>query len=174
MIRNYYTDSYKSGITATPSTTLLLDGRLKASTPQGAWKQYNLYIGTSPIQGNNFGSITSATANAATSPSKTVTYKVSNPYIQPGMNVFKEGALIGVVDTITNSTTFELVNGLAANIAADAVLTFSFSVLPSVSVLTVDNETVTFTSPAQGFVLPVSVVQVTAVAGGVANLIALD
>ena len=25
MIRNYYTDSYKSGITVTPSDTLLLD-----------------------------------------------------------------------------------------------------------------------------------------------------
>jgi len=44
-----------------------------------------------------------------------------------------------------------------------------------VSVLTVDNQTMTFTNPAQGFVLPVSVVQVTAVAGGItaANLIAL-
>ena len=45
MIRNYYTDSYKSGITVTPSDTLLLDGRTKSTTPQGAWKEYNIYIG---------------------------------------------------------------------------------------------------------------------------------
>jgi len=140
---------------------------------QGSWIEYSLYIGTSPEQGNNFGSITSATANAATATDKTVTYKVSNPYIQSGMNVYDDGVLIGVVDTITNSTEFELVNALAANIVDNSVLTFSFSVLPSVSVLTVDNETVTFTNPAQGFVLPVSVVQVTAVAGGITNLIAV-
>ena len=45
MIRNYYTDSYKSGIAVTPSDTLLLDGRTKSTTPQGAWKEYNIYIG---------------------------------------------------------------------------------------------------------------------------------
>ena len=44
MIRNYYTDSYMSAIPVTPSDTLLLDGATKATTPQGAWKQYNLYI----------------------------------------------------------------------------------------------------------------------------------
>ena len=48
MIRNYYTDSYKSGIAVTPSDTLLLDGRTKSTTPQGAWKEYNIYIGNSP------------------------------------------------------------------------------------------------------------------------------
>ena len=37
MIRNYYTDSYKSGIPVAPSDTLLLDGRTKATTTQGAW-----------------------------------------------------------------------------------------------------------------------------------------
>ena len=30
MIRNYYTDSYKSAIAVTPSDTLLIDGRTKA------------------------------------------------------------------------------------------------------------------------------------------------
>ena len=47
MIRNYYTDSYKSGIVVTPSDTLLLDGRTKSTTPQSSWKQYNLYVGNS-------------------------------------------------------------------------------------------------------------------------------
>jgi len=45
MIRNYYTDSYKSGLAVTPSDTLLLDGRTKSTTPQSSWKQYNLYVG---------------------------------------------------------------------------------------------------------------------------------
>ena len=48
MIRNYYTDSYKSGLVVVPSDTLLLDGRTKSTTPQSSWKQYNLYVGNSP------------------------------------------------------------------------------------------------------------------------------
>ena len=90
------------------------------------------------------------------------------------MNVYDDGVLIGIVDTITTANQFNLVDNLAALIANDSVLTFSFSVLPSVSVLTIDNKTITFTNPAQGFVLPVSVVQVTSVAGGLSNLIALE
>ena len=141
---------------------------------QNSWKEYSLFIGTQPSQGNNFGSVTSATANAAAAAQKVVTYKVANPYIQSGMNVYDDGVLIGIVDTITTANQFNLVDNLAALIANDSVLTFSFSVLPSVSVLTIDNKTVTFTNPAQGFVLPVSVVQVTSVAGGLSNLIALE
>jgi hypothetical protein len=141
---------------------------------QNSWKQYSLYIGTQPSQSNNFGSITSATANAAAAAQKAVTYKVANPYIQSGMNVYDDGVLIGIVDDITTANQFNLVDNLAALIANDSVLTFAFSVLPSVSVLTIDNQTVTFTNPAQGFVLPVSVVQVTALVGGLTNVIALD
>ena len=141
---------------------------------QNSWKEYSLFIGTQPSQGNNFGSVTSATANAAAAAQKVVTYKVANPYIQSGMNVYDDGVLIGIVDTITTANQFNLVDNLAALIANDSVLTFSFSVLPSVSVLTIDNKTITFTNPAQGFVLPVSVVQVTSVAGGLSNLIALE
>ena len=141
---------------------------------QNSWKEYSLYIGISPEQGNSFGSVTSATANAAAATQKVVTYKVANPYIQSGMNVYDDGVLIGIVDIITTANQFSLVDNLAALIANDSVLTFSFSALPSVSVLTIDNQTITFTNPAQGFVLPVSVVQVTSVAGGLTNLIALD
>ena len=91
------------------------------------------------------------------------------------MNVYDDGVLVGVVDVVNTANQVTLVDNLANLIANDSVLTFSFSVLPSVSVLTVDNQTMTFTNPAQGFVLPVSVVQVTAVAGGItaASLIAL-
>ena len=141
---------------------------------QNSWKQYSLYIGTQPSQSNNFGSITSATANAAAAAQKAVTYKVANPYIQSGMNVYDDGVLIGIVDDITTANQFNLVDNLAALIANDSVLTFAFSVLPSVSVLTIDNRTITFTNPAQGFVLPVSVVQITALAGGLTNIIAVS
>jgi hypothetical protein len=142
---------------------------------QNSWKEYSLYVGISPEQGNSFGSVTSATANLSAAAQKVVTYKVANPYIQSGMNVYDDGVLVGVVDVVNTANQVTLVDNLAALIANDSVLTFSFSVLPSVSVLTVDNQTITFTNPAQGFVLPVSVVQVTAVAGGItaANLIAL-
>ena len=44
----------------------------------------------------------------------------------------------------------------------------------TISVLTSSNQELTFVNPAAGFVLPVSVVQVTAVTGGLTNLIALD
>ncbi len=141
---------------------------------QNSWKEYSLYIGQSPEQGNNFGSITSGTANAANAAQNQITVKVSNPYVQVGMTVYDDGVQIGVIATVTNSTTFVLAGALAADVVADSILTFSFTVLPSVSVLTIDNKTVTFTNPAQGFVLPVSVVQITSVAGGIANLIALD
>ena len=70
---------------------------------QNSWKQYSLYIGTQPSQSNNFGSITSATANAAAAAQKAVTYKVANPYIQSGMNVYDDGVLIGIVDDITTA-----------------------------------------------------------------------
>ena len=136
---------------------------------QNSWREYSLYIGTQPSQG-----LISETANAAAAAQPVVTWKVSNPYIQVGMNVYDDGVLIGVVGTVTTANQISLVANLAALIANDSVLTFAFSALPSVSVLTIDNKTVTFTNPAQGFVLPVSVVQVTAVAGGLTNLIALD
>ena len=136
---------------------------------QNSWKEYSLFIGTQPSQG-----LISETANAAAAAQAIVTWKVSNPYVQVGMNVYDDGVLIGVVGTVTTANQISLVANLAALIANDSVLTFAFSVLPSISVLTIDNKTVTFTNPAQGFVLPVSVVQVTAVAGGLTNLIALD
>ena len=143
---------------------------------QNSWREYSLYIGTQPSQGNNFGSVTSATSGPVISNAaqKNVTYRVANPYVQSGMNVYDDGVLIGVVDTITTANQIALVDNLAANVVVDSVLTFSFSVLPSVSILTIDNKTITFTNPAQGFILPVSAVQITALSGGLTNVIALD
>ena len=153
------------------------------SIAQSSWKEYSLYIGTSPVQQNDFGAVTSATANAAAAGQREVTIKVSNPYIGlttnnfitgSGPNVYDDGVLVGKVTQVDDSTTFDLVSNLAAPIVDGSILTFAFDALPSITVLTVDNKTVTFTNPAQGFVLPVSVVQVISFTGGLANLIALN
>lgn len=172
MIRNYYTDSYMSAIPVTPSDTLLLDGRIKATTPQGAWKQYNIYIGNSPstlpvTTTNNNTVVTNATAVGLASP---------NPLIKAGMRVTggtlpAAGVLIA---TIVDASNYTLAS--AQNIAADSALTYSYDTEAILKVHTVNDEIVTFVKPAQGFVLPVSVVQVysTGTGGGITDLIALS
>ena len=81
------------------------------------------------------------------------------------------GATVGPVIYIPLFIEALSVNTIVTDVAA---LVTDVAVVDSV-ILTVDNQTMTFTNPAQGFVLPVSVVQVTAVAGGItaASLIAL-
>mgnify|MGYP003626656360 FL=1 len=136
---------------------------------QNSWKEYNLFIGTSP--GSDGSSITTSNNNASTNTA--LVLKSPNTKIQVGMNVGGTGVPAGTkIATVTNSSNF--IFDQAVSIAADVTLTYSFDVLPSVSVLTTDNTTSTFTNPAQGFVLPVSVVQITGVAGGLTNLIALN
>tara|TARA_R110001632_G_scaffold205284_1_gene328989 strand:+ start:429 stop:962 length:534 start_codon:yes stop_codon:yes gene_type:complete len=177
MIRNYYTDAFKSGISVTPSDTLLLDGRAKATTPISYWKEYNIYIGTSPIQQDNFGGNTSATANQANTGQAIITIKVDNPRIQPGMTVHGTNVPAGAtVLSVQNSKQFTLSANIGTQIAADTVLTFSFAVLPAIKVQTINNETITFTNPVAGSILPVSVVQVysTDTQGGVTDIVALS
>ncbi len=86
MIRNYYTDSYMSAIPVTPSDTLLIDGRAIASTPQGAWKQYNIYIGNSPST-----LPVTTTNNNVVNNSVNVGLKSPNPLIKAGMRVTGAG-----------------------------------------------------------------------------------
>ncbi len=172
MIRNYYTDSYKSGIPVTPSDTLLIDGRTKSTTPQSSWKQYNLYIGNSP----STLPVTTTSDNIVVSNSKNVGLASPNPQIKVGMRV-KGGTLpaAGVlIESITNSSNYVLVT--ASSIAANSTLTYSYDTEAALKVHTINNEVVTFVKPAQGFVLPVSVVQVyaTGTQGGIVDLIALD
>lgn len=83
MIRNYYTDSYKSGIAVTPSDTLLLDGKTKATTPQGAWKEYNIYVGDSPSTLPS----TTTSNNTVVSNSANVGLASPNAQIKAGMRV---------------------------------------------------------------------------------------
>jgi hypothetical protein len=172
MIRNYYTDSYKSGLVVVPSDTLLLDGRTKSTTPQSSWKQYNLYVGNSP----STLPVTTTSDNTVVSNSANVGLASPNAEIKAGMRVTggtlpAAGVLIA---SVTNSSNYVLAS--AQSIAANSTLTYSYDSEAKIKVLTINNEVITFVKPAQGFVLPVSVVQVysTGTGGGVTDLIALS
>jgi hypothetical protein len=172
MIRNYYTDSYKSAIPVTPSDTLLIDGRAKATTPQGAWVQYNLYIGNSP----STLPVTTTSDNTIVSNATAVGLASPNPLIKAGMRVTggtlpAAGVLIASVTNVSN-----YVLATAQSIAADSTLTYSYDSESKVKVHTINNEVIEFVNPIQGSILPVSIVQVyaTDTAGGISDLVALS
>jgi hypothetical protein len=172
MIRNYYTDSYKSAIPVTPSDTLLIDGRAKATTPQGAWVQYNLYIGNSP----STLPVTTTSDNTIVSNATAVGLASPNPLIKAGMRVTggtlpAAGVLIASVTNVSN-----YVLATAQSIAADSTLTYSYDSESKVKVHTINNEVIEFVNPIQGSILPVSIVQVyaTDTEGGISNLVALS
>jgi hypothetical protein len=169
MIRNYYTEAFKGGIVPSLVTGQLIDGRVKATIPQSSWKQYCLYIGTvpSPISIQN---------NIAVTGGQVLTLNTPDPRIQVGMTVGGIGIPAGITITAiaADGITLTVTGAVIGTLAANALLTYSFSVLPSISVLTIDNQTLTFTNPAEGFILPVSAVEITGVAGGLSNLIAVN
>jgi len=172
MIRNYYTDSYKSAIPVTLSDTLLIDGRAKATTPQGAWVQYNLYIGNSP----SGLPVTTTSDNTVVTNSANVGLSSPNPIIKVGMRV-TGGTLPGagvLISAVTNASNFVLAT--ASNIAANTTLTYSYDSESKIKVHTINNEVIEFVNPIQGSILPVSVVQVyaTDTAGGISDLVALS
>jgi len=263
MIRNYYTDSFKSGIIPVISATQLIDGTVKSpviiadnNTPtnlatsvtivltarntailrgmyitapvnggtpawtindnilveavthqaatttitlnkpkalvagtalsfftinQGSWKEYNLFIGSSPAPflGSDGGvAITGiGSGDAAGQADVNLLVNLTTGAVTPGMLVYnttQDNLLVGVVGTVNDPGDFTLNANIPVAIAANDVLTFVYPAAPSISVLTLDNQTVTITSPAQGFVLPLSVAQITGTANGLANIIALD
>ena len=172
MIRNYYTDSYMSAIPVTPSDTLLLDGATKATTPQGAWKQYNLYIGNSP----GTLPVTTTSDNTVVSNATAVGLASPNPLIKVGMRVTggtlpAAGVLIASVTNVSN-----YVLATAQSIAANSTLTYSYDSESKIKVHTINNEVIEFVNPIQGSILPVSVVQVyaTDTGGGISGLVALS
>jgi hypothetical protein len=172
MIRNYYTDSYKSGIAVTPSDTLLLDGRTKSTTPQGAWVQYNIYVGNSPSSLP----ATTTSNNSVVSNSTNVGLASPNPLIKAGMRVTggtlpAAGVLIA---SVTDSSNYVLAS--SQSIAVNSTLTYSYDSEAKIKVHTINNEVIEFVNPIQGSILPVSVVQVyaTDTTGGVSDLVALS
>ena len=260
MIRNYYTEAYKGGITPAISATNLIDGRAKiiqsipsgnhsamaatsrvvvltavvrgiernmfATAPvgggqlawtindamliesvvysattttitfttakaiavntvitffsiaQSSWNEYNLYIGSSPapFSGSGGGVVTTAISNAAVADQAILTWKqpIALGILVAGMLVYDDGVLIGIISTIDSTLAVTLISNIIGGVADLSKITFVYPAAASVSVLTASNQTMTFVNPAEGFVLPVSVVQVTAAVNGLSNLIALD
>ena len=177
MIRNYYTEAYKGGIVPTISADNLIDGTAKV-------------IETVAQAG---------VVNAATS--KTFVLTTLNLIIKRGMYMTAAAGSGGVPAVSINdnvivesvvygaTTTTVTLNKPVQTAAAQALTFFSIAqsswkeynlyigtspASSTISVLTSSNQELTFVNPAAGFVLPVSVVQVTAVSGGLTNLIALD
>jgi hypothetical protein len=167
MIRNYYTEAYSSAVVPSVSDTLLIDGRTKAEVPQGAWKQYNIYVGDSPASLP----VTTTTDNNTVTNSTNVGLKSPNPLIKAGMIVKGTGLPVA---SVTDASNYVLAS--ADSIAADATLTYTYAASAKIKVLTVNNEQITFNNPIKGEILPVSVVQVysTGTEGGVENLVALS
>jgi len=264
MIRNYYTDSFKSGIVPIISTTQLIDGTVKSpvivadnNTPtniatsvtivltvlnrnilrgmyitapiggggepawtindnilveavtyqaatttitlnkpkalvagtalsffiinQSSWKEYNLFIGSSPAPflGSGGGVAISgigAGDNAGTA-DVNLLVDLGVGKVTPDMliyNTTQNNLFIGVVGTVNDPGDFTLNANIPVTIVANDVLTFVYPSEPSISVLTLDNQTITISSPAAGFVLPLSVAQITGTSNGLANIIAVN
>ena len=155
MIRNYYTDSYKSAIPAVTSNVNLLDGNVKSTTPQGYWVQYNLYIGaaaTAPA--------TTTVVTPATTTSTIVAWIIPNPNIMVGMTVSGTGVPAGITVATIAADGLSITISAPLSIADLTTLTFSFATLNTLKVLTIDNQEITFTNLQPGTILPVSVVQV--------------
>jgi hypothetical protein len=263
MIRNYYTDSFKSGIVPIVSTTQLIDGTVKSpviivdnNTPvntatsvtivltalnrdilrgmyitapanggtpawtindnilveavtyqattttitlnkpkalvagtalsffiinQSSWKQYNLFIGSSPAPflGSGGGVAISGigAGDAAGTADVNLLVDLTTGVVTPDMLVYnttQNNLFIGVVGTVNDPGDFTLNANIPVAIAANDVLTFVYPSEPSISVLTLDNQTVTINSPAAGFVLPLSVAQITGTSNGLSNIIAFE
>jgi hypothetical protein len=181
MIRNYYTEAFKNGIVPSLVGGQLIDGRVKANTPQSYWKEYCLYIGSSPAPflGSGGGvAITGIGAgDAAGQADINLLVDLGVGKVTPDMLVYnttQNNLFIGVVGTVNDPGDFTLNANIPVAIAANDVLTFVYPDAPSISVLTIDNQAVTINNPAQGFVLPLSVVQITNTSNGLSDIIALS
>ena len=174
MIRNYYTDAFKGGIVPSLVAGQLIDGRVKATIPQSYWKQYCLYIGTSPaiFQSGVGAKVTQGIADAGTA-GTTLEIKTANALVAAGQLIYDDGVLIGTVVSVAANDTTITTSAIPA-VADLSIINFVNPNPPSISLLTISNEAITITNPAEGFVLPISVVEITAVTGGLANLIALE
>ena len=148
---------------------------------QSYWKEYNLFIGTSPApflgSGGGIAVTGIGAGDAAGTADVNLLVDLGVGQVTPDMIVYnttQNNTFVGVVGTVNDPGDFTLDANIPVTIAANDVLTFIYPAAPSISVLTLDNRTVTITSPAEGFVLPLSVVQITATSNGLANIIALE
>ena len=151
------------------------------SINQSSWKEYNLFIGSSPspFLGNEGGIAVTGIGSGDSAGQADVNLLVNlgAGKVTPDMLVYnttQNNLFIGVVGTVNDPGDFTLNANIPVAIVANDILTFVYPAAPSVSVLTLDNQTVTISAPAAGFVLPLSVVQITGTSNGLGNLIALD
>jgi len=177
MIRNYYTESYKGGIVPAISATNLIDGTAKVTQ-----------------------SFTDANTLVNTATSVTITLTTINNAVKRGMYITApaNGGTPAwtindhiMVEAVSNTATQTIVTiSIPKALVAGTTLTFftikqsswkeynlfigTAPAASSVSVLTINNQTITITNPAAGFVLPLSVVQITSVAGGLTDIIAFE
>jgi len=148
---------------------------------QSSWKEYNLFIGSSPapfLGGGGGVAVTGIGAgDAAGQADINLLVNLTTGAVTPDMLVYnttQNNLFIGVVGTVNDPGDFTLTANIPVAIAANDVLTFVYPAAPSVSVLTLDNQTITITNPAEGFVLPLSVVQITGTSNGLSNIIAFE
>ena len=140
-----------------------------AALNQSSWKEYNLYIGSSP------GQVITNNNNASTNTS--LVLKSPDPDIKVNMFVGGVGVpancKITAISTVLGTMTITVDKTLS--IAANIALTYSFESSSTIRVGTINDNVLTFTNPLQGTILPVSVVQVYSTGTNhVSSLIALD
>lgn len=90
------------------------------------------------------------------------------------MLVYDDGVLVGIVSAVDSTTQVTLTQNLTGAIADLSKLTFTYANTSSITVTTIEGETISISNPAQGFVLPLSVVQVNSTTGGIGNLVAFN
>ncbi len=143
---------------------------------QSSWKEYNLYVGKYPASylPDSGGIVTTAMSNVAAAGQAILTWKQPNSLIVAGMLVYDDGVLIGTISSVDSTTQVTLTSNIIGGVADLSKLTFTYSSVPSITVTTIEGETISISNPAQGFVLPLTVVQVNSVAGGISNLVAFS
>jgi len=143
---------------------------------QSSWKEYNLYVGKYPASylPDSGGVVTTAMSNVAAAGQAILTWKQPNSLIVAGMLVYDDGVLVGTISSVDSTTQVTLTSNIIGGIADLSKLTFTYSSVPSITVTTIEGETISISNPAQGFVLPLTVVQVNSVAGGISNLVAFS
>tara|TARA_R110000850_G_scaffold264737_2_gene394012 strand:+ start:261 stop:2060 length:1800 start_codon:yes stop_codon:yes gene_type:complete len=172
ILANTVLDYSADGLTFTLSSPITFSAATEityAALNQSSWKEYNLYIGSSP------GQVTTNDNNASTDGN--LILKSPNPAIK--VNMFVGGTGVPADCKITSVTTalgtMTLTVDKTLAIAANIALTYSFPNENSIRVGTINDNVLTFRNPVQGSILPVSVVQVFSTGTNhVSGLIALD
>tara|TARA_R110000744_G_scaffold93039_3_gene179840 strand:- start:80 stop:601 length:522 start_codon:yes stop_codon:yes gene_type:complete len=148
-----------NAVIATPSDTLLIDGRAIADTPQGAWVSYGVQIGKVPSN-----PATTVVANIATAAQEVITWNLPNVDVAAGMYV--QGVGIPADTTVKatpapTSISCDLSNNLpVGGVAAGAILTFTYGTVNTIKVKTIDNIDIIIENPVENELLPLQVAQV--------------